>query len=170
LRPAWAKSETLLYSSVISATPEDEVRGSWFKSKTGQKHNFLSENQTKSRRTGGMAQVVECLEALSSNPIERERERARDFHGELREGVPSLIWFCFILSMAPLPSEFCYLWFLIPILCLHLWPCYDPSLSYYCSHMVELRIILTIFKIKKSHGILGISVVLFALNGSIISI
>jgi hypothetical protein len=47
---------------IIPATWEVEVGGSWSKAGPRQKHETLSEKQTKAKRAGGVAQGVEqCL-------------------------------------------------------------------------------------------------------------
>jgi hypothetical protein len=56
---------------LIPAIQEVAVGGWWSKACPDQKHGTVSEKQTKSKKIGGTAQVVECfqLKALSSTSV-----------------------------------------------------------------------------------------------------
>jgi hypothetical protein len=66
---------------VIPATPEAEVGGSRSEATPGQNLETLSEKQTKSKKTEGVDQVVECLpskcKALNSIPSTTKKEKTK---------------------------------------------------------------------------------------------
>jgi hypothetical protein len=72
----------LCHIPIIPATQKVEVKGPWFETSRGKVSETLSENQTKQKGLGTMAQVVECLpskcETLNLIPSATEKGRKKE--------------------------------------------------------------------------------------------